>query len=41
MYGNVATVFNEFDADGNGYLDKDEVGAFCVKLGLKLTAAQV
>ena len=41
MYGNVATVFNEFDADGNGYLDKDEVGAFCVKLGLKLTEAEL
>lgn len=33
--------FYEFDADDSGYLDESEIVAFCLKLGLKLTDAEV
>ena len=41
QHGQIATSFYEFDADGSGYLDKHEVGAFCQRLGLLLTKAEV
>lgn len=41
QHGQVATSFYEFDADESGYLEAGEVGAFCKKLGLLLTEAEV
>eukprot|EP01043_Picozoa_sp_COSAG02_P123877 COSAG02_NODE_60891_length_270_cov_0.596491_1_plen_61_part_10 len=41
QHGQVATSFYEFDADESGYLEVGEVGAFCKKLGLLLTEAEV
>lgn len=41
QHGQVAISFYEFDADESGYLEVCEVGAFCAKLGLLLTEAEV
>ena len=40
-HGQVATAFYEFDADGSGYLDESEIGAFSRSLGVLLTDAEV
>jgi broad specificity phosphatase PhoE len=40
-HGQVAQTFYEFDADNSGYLDEGEVKAFCLKLGLLLSEAEV
>ena len=40
-HGQVAVSFHKFDADDSGFLDEGEIGAFCKKLGLLLSAAEV
>ena len=33
----IRNLFNKFDKDNSGFLDKEEIGSFCGSLGLHLT----